>query len=144
MSLRFSAGFYAKPLKLDMRPNAKLTGAFNKRGAMKMNDKNSEVTDKDKGSASEFSELLCGDFTPTPRDNALYELAKRYHHDCEEYDLKVCTGGMGRDGILPANSDEFRLINKNALHVRMRLIKEYFDYGFTGKEMQRAISNYRI
>ncbi len=47
-----------------------------------------------------------------------FELAVQYHVDCELYDRTVCTGGMGKDGVLPANRTEQQKIEAHALDKR--------------------------
>ena len=37
-----------------------------------------------------------------------------YYRRCEAYDRAVCTGPMGRDGILPATGHEAGMIGRNA------------------------------
>lgn len=44
----------------------------------------------------------------------LYALAQEYHQRCEAYDRTVCTGGVGRDGVMPADGKQMALINRHA------------------------------
>lgn len=76
----------------------------------------------------------------TPR--ALLDLAARYHRECEAYDLTVCTGPMGRDGILPANYHEAALINRNAWQVLARMKELARAAGFADKELWGAIGRH--
>ena len=78
----------------------------------------------------------------TERDNRLHELATRYHTECESYDRTVCTGPMGRDGIMPATPREMALINRNAHVVRKRLMEKAAREGIGRDELARAISKW--
>ena len=82
------------------------------------------------------------EWKPTERDNRLHELATRYHTECETYDRTVCTGPMGRDGIMPATPHEMGLINRNAHAVRKRLTEEAAREGIRSEELARAISKW--
>lgn len=82
------------------------------------------------------------EWKPTERDNNLHELATRYHTECESYDRTVCTGPMGRDGIMPATPREIGLINRNANAVLKRLMEEAARKGFGREELARAISKW--
>jgi hypothetical protein len=53
-----------------------------------------------------------------------FEAAVQYHIICEEFDRSVCSGPMGRDGILPANPREAAAINQHALNIRTRMAKQ--------------------
>ena len=79
----------------------------------------------------------------TERDTRLYEIATRYHKECEAYDQTVCTGPMGRDGIMPANPREMALINRNANAVRKIIEEDAFAQGIGREELSRAISKWR-
>jgi len=89
-----------------------------------------------------IDEYLCV-FEPSDCDKYLYDLSEEYHRRTEEYDLYVCTGPMGRDGILPANNYQYCLINKNAIKI-LRELKEraWNEMGIDGKAVQRAISRH--
>lgn len=93
-----------------------------------------------KNEASEFSALLYGDFTPTEKDQRLWELAKQYHEETEAYDQRVCSGRTERGVAMPVNAYEHGLINRNALAVRKRLLDENQD--IERGEFHRAISRY--
>lgn len=82
------------------------------------------------------------EWQPSERDNRLHELATRYHIECETYDRTVCTGPVGKDGIMPANYREMALINKNAHKVRDRLTEEAAREGIGREELARAISKW--
>lgn len=77
------------------------------------------------------------------REQKLHGFAKEYHDRCEAYDRTVCSGPVGRDGILPANHIEVGQINRNALTVLDDVAKRAEREGFTRDEIQRAISRFR-
>lgn len=64
---------------------------------------------------------MLGSFELTPHDKLLHELAVEYHQRTEAYDRTVCSGPIGRDGIMPATARETALVNRNALHVLKEL-----------------------
>ena len=87
-----------------------------------------EAEDRDLRSKSDFSAGLSGfdqeylgTFELTEQDQYLHRLAEEYHTRCETYDRTVCTGPVGRDGILPATDWERREITRNALLVKKEL-----------------------
>ena len=86
--------------------------------------------------------MLYGDFTPTEKDRRLYELAKQYHEETEAYDQTVCSGRTERGIAMPINAYEHRLINRNALKMRKRLLDDNPDIG--REELHRAISRYAV
>src|SRR3990172_12696798 len=47
--------------------------------------------------------------------NRACELWEEYYKKTEDFDRSVCTGSEGKDGVLPANSEERSAIEKNAL-----------------------------
>ena len=49
---------------------------------------------------------------------------ERYYERCESYDRCVCTGPIGRDGILPMTGRELGLIGSNAMKVRREMMLE--------------------
>lgn len=83
-------------------------------------------------------DLYIGTFEPTPRTQ-LDELADEYHERCEAYDRTVCTGPVGRDGILPATNSELRLINRNASAVRRDIERRALMLGYSHEQVARAI-----
>ena len=87
------------------------------------------------------SKYLC-EFKLTEQDKKRYELATRYHVECEAYDRTVCTGPIGRDGILPADHREIGLIGRNAVTVRAQIYAEAKQYGIPKDEMRREISRW--
>ena len=83
-------------------------------------------------------EFQC-DFSLTERDIKLYDYATRYHIECEEYDRTVCTGQIGRDGIMPATPHEMARINRNAQAVRKRILFDAERDGLIPDDVTRAI-----
>ena len=81
-----------------------------------------------------------GDFTPTEKDRRLYELARQYHAEAEAYDQSVCTGRNERGIAIPVNSYELVSINRNALKIKERLLRDNPDIART--ELNRAISRH--
>lgn len=93
---------------------------------------------------SGFAQEYFGTFEVTDQDRYLHALAEGYHTRCETYDRTVCTGPVGRDGILPATDWERRKITRNALAVKRELQDQaYRDLGIAPGLVSKAISNYR-
>jgi hypothetical protein len=88
-------------------------------------------------------EYLGRPWEPTPEEKRLRELAAQYHEETESYDRTVCTGPIRNGAIMPMGSGEHAAINRNALAVRERLGAEVAELGFTKKEWQHAIANFR-
>jgi hypothetical protein len=71
-------------------------------------------------------------------------LAREYHRRTEEYDWLVCTGPIGRDGILPGNGRELGLINRNARELLKELeIRAERQMGIAKNKVATAIQQYR-
>lgn len=87
---------------------------------------------------ADFSKHFQCDFKPSESDNRLHAIAKQYVDETETYDRSVCTGPIGRDGIMPATPYEFALVNRNAIRVMSRLCS--LNPGFTRAQIQRAAS----
>lgn len=62
----------------------------------------------------DFAAEYTGNFAEDPLLPQAVALWRFYYAQCEAYDRTVCTGGMGRDGVLPANSHETALIGRHA------------------------------
>lgn len=102
---------------------------------------NTEIgTKKDQQSESDLKQLLCGDFD-NDEQQRLYEIAKKYHDACDNFDKHVCSITNERGVAMPRNREEYIAVNRNALRVRRGLISENPD--ILPIEIQRAISNYR-
>ena len=84
-----------------------------------------------------FAEKYLGTFEPP--DKALLDLARDYYRRCEAYDLTVCTGPMGRDGIMPATSREFGLINRNATAVFRENKRKAAELGYSDGALREAM-----
>jgi hypothetical protein len=86
---------------------------------------------------SDLYRYLYGQFIPT--DAALVDLAAEYFLRTEEYDRTVCSGPIGRDGIMPANAHELGAVNRNARQVRRELIERAHHAGFSKKQFEYAL-----
>ncbi len=87
-------------------------------------------------------EYLCS-FTD---ENGLYDLAREYHKQCEDYDRKVCTGPIINGSIMFNNEEEKSASIKNAIFVRNNLLEKAKEMGYSNSELARAIrttDNYR-
>lgn len=95
----------------------------------------------DPSSADDFTSYYHGTFSPTTV-GFLDDLAEEYYRRTEAYDLAVCTGPMGCDGILPATRDEFNLINRNAIAILRELNHRALVSGYTFTELRTAMMRY--
>jgi hypothetical protein len=86
---------------------------------------------------ADFRALYQGTFTAT--ESLLDALAAEYYRRAEEYDLTVCTGPMGQDGILPATPAEFVAINRHADQLRRELVDRAMRAGFTAAQFKEAM-----
>jgi hypothetical protein len=91
------------------------------------------------GASGFHREFLGMPWTTSEGRKRLLELASQYIERTEAYDRTVCTGPIGRYGIMPATAKERSLIICNAA----TLLSEFSNYakslGFTAKELRRAI-----
>lgn len=62
------------------------------------------------------------EWVETPEERARHAIAREYYLRAEAYDRTVCTGPMGRDGILPGSDWEGVLINRHAIALRKELM----------------------
>lgn len=69
--------------------------------------------------------------------------AEEYHRITEAYDRRICTGPIGRDGMLPANNDERRAIESHARAVFEEIFAISAACHVSRDELRRAISEYR-
>jgi hypothetical protein len=76
---------------------------------------------------------------PEPEDSALAALAMSYYERAEAYDCTVCTGPMGRDGVMPANYREMGLINRNAASVLRDVQEQAQRLGYTREQLKAAM-----
>jgi hypothetical protein len=87
----------------------------------------------------EFNALYQCSFQPSDRDHQLRSIAERYVQESKAYDRTVCTGGIGRDGVMPATLHELSLISRNAQQLMDTLCREQCGT-FTLAEIRRAIA----
>lgn len=78
--------------------------------------------------------------TPSEREIQLRQLGERYVRETELYDQSVCTGPIGRDGVIPANPRERALSDRNARELFRRLCGE-ISPPVLPAELRRAISS---
>jgi len=71
----------------------------------------------------------------------LKELGKEYHRRCEQYDRRICTGGVyPRTGtVMPKGSWELGEINRNAMMVLRQAIYAGTALGYDRQAVMRAI-----
>ena len=62
----------------------------------------------------EFKQEYFTEFRNPPWNKEVAALVENYYVRTEKYDRLICTGPMGKDGILPANGIELGLICQNA------------------------------
>lgn len=87
----------------------------------------------------DFQHLYLQAMTPSERDTQLQQLAERYVQETERYDQSICTGPIGRDGVIPATPREQALSNRNARELFRRLCGEISPAALP-TELGRAIS----
>ena len=85
-----------------------------------------------------FRAAYCGTFEPDPLLPQAVRLWRSYYAQCESYDRTVCTGPMGRDGVMPATSHERGLIGRHAKGRHEWLARASADAGIPSDTMQRA------
>lgn len=85
-----------------------------------------------------FRAAYCGTFEPDPLLPQAVSLWRSYYAQCESYDRTVCTGPMGRDGILPATSHERGLISRHAAEQRDATRRAAEEAGIPGDTMHKA------
>ncbi|MDD0985347.1 MULTISPECIES: hypothetical protein [Pseudomonas] len=87
---------------------------------------------------SGFADQYLCTFRLTPAEAALRQAAERYVSEAEAYDRTVCTGPIGKDGILPATPRERAQINRNANFLLTRIAGEHAHL-FSRSELLREI-----
>ncbi|MFJ7315617.1 hypothetical protein ACIQVE_23225 [Pseudomonas sp. NPDC098747] len=90
---------------------------------------------------TDFARSYLGDFTLPESETRLQALAEDYCRETEAYDLTVCSGPLGRDGILPDNHQELALINRHAQQVFDRLCDIHAGT-FTREQTRHAIARF--
>jgi hypothetical protein len=84
------------------------------------------------------SEWLC-EPSNVERNRKLHDLAIKYHAETEAYDRIICTGKIRNGGVMPETGQQSRLIKRNAISVRERIVYEAVTLGFTRSEIQDEI-----
>lgn len=79
------------------------------------------------------------EFTLSPKDAKMDELAHEYHRDCEAYDASVCSANV-RGEATPTCPRELALVNRNASRVLQEVLAKAAAEGIDAKDMRRAIS----
>ena len=74
---------------------------------------------------SGFADQYLCTFRQSPAEAELRRAAERYVSETETYDRTVCTGPIGKDGILPATPREFALVSRNAHSLLTRIAGEH-------------------
>ena len=85
-----------------------------------------------------FANLYQSDFTPTESERRLAAAAEQYVAETEAYDRTVCTGPILKGSIMPANSHERRLVNRNAMQAMDRIYTQHPE--FTRQQILREVS----
>lgn len=85
-----------------------------------------------------FANLYQSDFTPTESERRLSAAAEQYVVETEAYDRIVCTGPIKYGSIMPTNSYERRLVNRNAIRAMDRLCTQHPE--FTRQQILREIT----
>ncbi|MGY2155772.1 hypothetical protein [Pseudomonas tolaasii] len=84
-----------------------------------------------------FANLYQSDFTPSEAERCLSAAAEQYVAGTEAYDRTVCTGPLVRGAIMPANSHERGLANRNAMSAMDHLCTQHPE--FTKQQIQREV-----
>lgn len=87
---------------------------------------------------SGFADQYLCTFRQTPAEAELRQAAERYVSEAETFDRTVCTGLIGKDGILPATLRELALVNRNAHSLLTRIAGEHA-HMFSRSELLREI-----
>ncbi|NNA36948.1 hypothetical protein HBO97_20745 [Pseudomonas lundensis] len=85
-----------------------------------------------------FANLYQSDFTPTESERRLFAAAEQYIAETEAYDRTVCTGPIKQGAIMPANSHERGLVNRNAVRAMDHLCTRHPE--FTRQQILREVS----
>lgn len=90
-----------------------------------------------------FADQYLCQFNESDGDQALRRIAECYVRQTETYDRTVCTGPIGRDGVLQATAQERSLSSRNAMRQMDQLCVEY-SHLFTRSEIRKAIGRCNI
>ncbi|WP_339434521.1 hypothetical protein [Pseudomonas orientalis] len=85
-----------------------------------------------------FANLYQSAFTPTESERRMSAAAEQYVAETEAYDRTVCTGPVIRGAIMPANSHERGLSNRNAVRAFDYLCTQHPE--FTTQHIRREIT----
>ncbi|MCF4998776.1 hypothetical protein GIW70_20300 [Pseudomonas syringae] len=85
-----------------------------------------------------FANLYQSDFTLTESERRLSAAAEQYITEIEAYDRTVCTGPIKHGSIMPANTHEIGLSNRNALRALDRLCEQHPE--FTRQQIRREVT----
>lgn len=85
-----------------------------------------------------FANLYQGYFTPSESERRLSAAAEQYVDETEAYDRTVCTGPIVKGSIMPADSHERGLVNRNAMRAMDRLCAQHPE--FTRQQILRELS----
>lgn len=69
-----------------------------------------------------------------PSEDSLVEYGLRYHRECEEYDLTVCTQRNKAGFAIPISDHEASLIARHSIQVRKQLADELVEAGLSRPE----------
>lgn len=75
-----------------------------------------------------FANLYQSDFTPTESERRLSAAAEQYVVETDAYDRIVCTGPIKHGAIMPTNSYERWLVNRNAIRAMDRLCTQHPEF----------------
>lgn len=90
-----------------------------------------------------FADQYFYQFTESDGDRTLRRVAENYVRQTEAYDRTICTGPIGRDGILPATAQERSRSSRNAMRQMDQLCTEY-SHLFSRSEIRKAIGRCNI
>jgi hypothetical protein len=85
-----------------------------------------------------FANLYQSDFTPTESERRLAAAAEQYAAQTEAYDRTVCSGPILKGSIMPTNSHERGLVNRNAMRAMDRICTQHPE--FTRRQIMREVS----
>lgn len=86
-----------------------------------------------------MKETLCD---PSPAPEFLWGLAREYQWRTEAFDRTVCTGPVGRDGVMPISARQLTLIARNAKKVLDDLRRRAEAEGYTFEALRMAMRSY--
>lgn len=90
---------------------------------------------------SDYARLFLGEFNQE-QETPLDDLAREYYKRTEAYDRTVCTGPIEHGSIMPATSEEFRIINRHAIAVHRELRQRAEMQGYSSTQLHQAMRKY--